>query len=164
MCVSTMACWLGRPDTFSVAVIGAYWWRDQVNFGDLLTPLLLERFSQVHAVWRSVADAQLVGVGSVLEHMPPAWEGRWIVGSGRLHEDSQVYTGGARIMALRGPLSARGIPGDYALGDPGLLADELLPELPARQHHLGVLPHWSDEYLAQQPEFLVRTAGHFPAL
>jgi pyruvyltransferase len=49
-------------------------------------------------------------------------------------------------LALRGPLTARGIPGSYALGDPGILADELIEPQP-KQWDCGILPHWQDDEL-----------------
>jgi pyruvyltransferase len=46
-------------------------------------------------------------------------------------------------------LSARGISGEYALGDPGLLANELVgPQ--EKQWDLGIVPHWTDTELAER--------------
>jgi pyruvyltransferase len=45
---------------------------------------------------------------------------------------------------VRGPLSARAVNAkDFALGDPGILADELVG-LQDKNYDLGVLPHWQD--------------------
>lgn len=60
-----------------------------------------------------------------------------------MFEDSYLEIPDANIVALRGPLSARGFKGDFALGDPGLLAS-LLVSPQAVQYDLGVIPHWSD--------------------
>ncbi len=59
----------------------------------------------------------------------------------------------AEIMAVRGPLTARSIgrPG-CVIGDPGLLADELVT-VRTRDIRLGLVPHWSDASLARRPEF-----------
>ncbi len=58
------------------------------------------------------------------------------------------------ILALRGPLTARQCPpGDYAIGDPGLLASELVGPWPERTIDLGVVPHWADTGLARRPEW-----------
>ena len=140
----------------------AYWWRDTPpfgagrgiqNFGDRLTPLLLERFAGVRTEWAPPETAGVVCVGSILEHLPARWTGT-VAGAGKLAEESRVDLRAARILALRGPLSARGIPGDYVVGDPGLLADELVVT-PTRRHPLGVVPHWSDTRLAMDPAFMV---------
>jgi len=131
--------------------VKAYWWREVPNFGDALAPLLLERFAGIRAEWSPVSRASVVSIGSVLEHVPPLWDG-YILGSGRLMEGSRLHlqqmTSGvtARILALRGPLTARGIPGSFALGDPGILADELVgPQ--EKVWDLGIVPHFSDKAL-----------------
>lgn len=128
--------------------IKAYWWNAVPNFGDALSPFLLERFAYLTAKITPVAEAEVVSIGSILEHIPSEWTG-YIVGSGLLRENSKLkfdpYQ--AKILALRGPLSARGIRGNFALGDPGLLANELI-EPQEKQWDLGILPHWKDKELA----------------
>ena len=100
-----------------------------------MAPLLLEHFANVRATWSPVHGAKLVTVGSVLEHIPPEWDGH-ILGAGQLHENSylHLHTNTAKVWALRGPLTARNVPGEYALGDPGLLADELVTVDHGRRH------------------------------
>lgn len=132
--------------------VTAFWWTGRSNFGDLLTKLLLKRFSGLVVEWAPFDKAQLIGVGSVLDVIPAQWSGI-IAGAGRLFEDSHPDLSCAEIFGLRGPLSARGVPGDYVLGDPGLLADELV-DLPIRDVDLGLVPHWSDTELEHRPEFL----------
>lgn len=133
-------------------VVESYWWAGVPNWGDRLTPHLLRRFAHIDPTRTEVDEAKVVSLGSVLEHIPAGWHGV-IAGAGRLKLDSQLRFRGVAILGLRGPLSAAGIPGDYALGDPGLLADELV-YVPTRDRALGVLPHWSDRQLALRPEFL----------
>ncbi len=129
-------------------------WSDRPNFGDRLGPLLLRRFAGLESVRSSFTDAEIVTVGSVLQLIPVGWPGI-IAGCGKLRAGSPFLPSrGTKILALRGPLTARGIPGSYALGDPGILSDELLTELPERVHSLGLLPHWSDRELEHRPEFL----------
>jgi hypothetical protein len=63
-------------------------------------------------------------------------------------EHRQMRSGvSAKILGIRGPLSARGIPGTYALGDPGLLADELVGSYQEKVWDLGIIPHFSDDEL-----------------
>jgi hypothetical protein len=131
--------------------VKCYWWTRQRNFGDLLAPLLLERFSDLKNIeLTSVGQADIVSVGSVLEHIPAGWTG-YIVGSGLLREASKLkfdpYE--AKILALRGPLTAKGIRGDFALGDPGLLAAELIEPQEKKWEH-GILPHWEDDKLVDK--------------
>ncbi len=132
-----------------------YYWNSVRNFGDGLNPFILKRFADVDSVWDTVSHANVVAIGSILEHIPPLWDGH-VLGTGKQFRDSRtyLYTGTATVWALRGPLSARGIKGSYALGDPGLLADELVSDqIPTRTFDLGVLPHWSDYKLSQRPEW-----------
>lgn len=132
-----------------------YYWNSISNFGDRLTPLLIDKLCHIETEWDTVSHAKVVGIGSVLEHIPPLWDGI-IIGAGKLYPDSRLHlhTNTATILALRGPLSAAGVPGDYALGDPGLLAPTLLEDHEReRMIDLGVLPHWSDTELADDPRF-----------
>jgi pyruvyltransferase len=131
-----------------------YHWAEVPNFGDAMAPLLLERFAGLRTKRDTVSHSRIVTVGSVLEHIPPEWDGV-ILGSGKLREDSQLHlhTKTAVILGLRGPLTARQCPpGDYAIGDPGLLVSELIPAQ-EKVYDLGVVPHWSDQHLAERPEF-----------
>lgn len=131
----------------------AYWWRGIPNFGDRLTPLLLRHFSDLNTSWASAQEADIIGVGSILEHVPLRAARPTVVGAGRLHEYSDVRCfRRSDVLALRGPLSARGVPGDFALGDPGLLANELV-RVETKKHQLGIVPHWSDQTLGSHPAF-----------
>jgi pyruvyltransferase len=133
----------------AVPIVKAYWWRGAPNFGDALAPLLLKHFSHLRVEWDTISRSTVASVGSILEHLPLLWDGK-VLGSGRLMENSRVNVSKACILALRGPLSARGIRGSYALGDPGLLADELVgPQ--DKQWDLGIVPHWRDTELV--PKF-----------
>ena len=135
----------------------AYWWREVPNFGDALAPLLLERFADIEDVqWDTISRASIASIGSILEHIPPLWDG-YIIGSGKLFEYSRLHlhTKTAKILSLRGPLSARGVPGDYTFGDPGLLANELVgPQ--EKKWDLGIVPHWQDNQLVPRFTRLIK--------
>ena len=137
-------------------MIKGYWWREVANFGDALSPLLLKRFAYLKTEWAPISRSKVASIGSILEHIPPLWDG-YVLGSGRLFENSRLhlvqYKSGisSRILAVRGPLSAKGIPGSFALGDPGLLADELVG-CQEKKYDIGIVPHWQDEDLV--PRFL----------
>jgi pyruvyltransferase len=128
----------------------AYWWLGVPNFGDLLTPLLLARFSDTYVHWAPFRDADMVVVGSNLDVLPNKWRG-FVVGAGKLHEKTKPDLSRATVMGLRGPLTAKGIRGNYCIGDPGLLADELVTV--NKRYDLGIIPHWSDTELEHRPEF-----------
>src|SRR5664279_5786089 len=122
-----------------------YFWRGKRNFGDLLGPLLLGYFAGVECEWSPADRAEVVSVGSILEHLPVGYRGI-IAGAGFLYEHRDRYRlKDATVLGLRGPLSARGVRGDFCLGDPGLLANQLAN--PDKEFNLGLVPHWSDERL-----------------
>lgn len=129
--------------------MNAYWWKDRANFGDSLTPLLLDKLADITGEWTPIDTAEIIVVGSILEHLPPAWTGA-IVGAGKLHQWSHPDLSHANVLALRGRFSAVDVPGDFALGDPGLLCSEILPHSDEKRFDLTVVPHWSDKTLAKR--------------
>lgn len=116
-----------------------------------MSPFLLARFANIKASWSGIDTSQLLCVGSILDLVPSNWSGI-IMGSGKLFPESNVKFPLAKILALRGPLTAKGLSGNYAIGDPGLLANELVT-VETKKYDLGVLPHWSDDTLAHNPIF-----------
>lgn len=142
---------------FQPLPVSAYWWQEVPNFGDALAPLLLQRFAGIKTVkWEPISRASVASIGSILEHIPPLWDG-FVLGSGKLMEDSRIHlhTRTAKVLAIRGPLSAYSVPGNYALGDPGILANELVgPQ--EKIWDLGIVPHWQDKELAARFTALIR--------
>jgi pyruvyltransferase len=135
-------------------MLKTYWWNEAANFGDSIAPLLLRKFSGIKTEWGGLHECDFIVTGSVLHHVPRNYRGV-IVGAGRLRADLPVEVPYADVRAIRGPLSADGLAlpmSSFALGDPGLLANELVPT-PTRHIKLGILPHWTDSKLAHRPEF-----------
>ena len=132
-----------------------YWWTELPNWGDRLTPFLLERYARIRAVWSDPTNSSLISLGSILEHMPPLWEGL-VAGAGYIDNDSPNHLRRACFLGVRGPLTLKkigyGNSDSIALGDPGLLADELIT-LPEKRFDLGILPHVNDHELNGRPEF-----------
>lgn len=128
-----------------------YYWKAKKNFGDLLSSYLIDRFTHLSSEYASPQDAELVVVGSILEHLPYEWGGV-VAGAGKLHEGSKVFLPNAQILAVRGPLSAKGLGKNIVLGEPGLLANELVP-LEDKRYNLGIIPHWTDNVLEHNPIF-----------
>jgi pyruvyltransferase len=139
-------------------MIKTYYWKGKKNFGDLLTPLLLQRFAQLPSQWVKVEDAQIVCVGSLIEHLPEEWGGI-VAGCGKLHPTHPSTLNNATILALRGPLTSALVyrkhvrKGSIVLADPALLADELIPPQ-AKRYELGLVPHWTDKTLELSPTLL----------
>lgn len=134
-----------------MSYVKTYYWRARPNFGDALTPLILHRFGRLSSEWSEPEDAELVLVGSVLDKLPENWSGV-IAGAGKLHEKTKLSFPNATILAVRGPLTARGLKGNFVLADPGLLADELV-RTEDKQYNLGIVPHWTDTSLEHDPRF-----------
>jgi hypothetical protein len=129
-----------------------YYWNSRKNFGDALTSLLIKKFTRLESVWCPPEYAELVMVGSILEHLPPDYTGV-IAGAGKLHESTRLNFGLAKVLAVRGPLTAKGMKGNnIILADPGLIADELVGEQ-EKLYDLGIVPHWSDTALERNPIF-----------
>jgi pyruvyltransferase len=129
-----------------------YYWTKVKNFGDLLSPLLVKRFCHLDSTLSTPEDSELVMTGSILEHLPHDYKGV-IAGCGKLHRHSKLHLKHAKILGVRGHLSAHGLHGNHVIGDPGLLADELVPVVD-KQYNLGIVPHWTDNELEHNPIFL----------
>lgn len=138
----------------SGSVLQTYWWRGVPNFGDALAPLLIKRFVDKDSEWTPAKNASLISIGSILEHIPSAWNG-YILGSGKLRPESKIDLSAATILALRGPLSARGVKGSFAVGDPGLLAPDLVG-YQEKKYDLGIFPHWKDHDLVPRFQKIIR--------
>lgn len=107
----------------------AYWARAGNNFGDVLTPLLFDRLLGIRLEWVEREDAELFAVGSIAELIPRGYTGL-VIGSGCMFEEA-IELDGARVLALRGVLTAR-LAGLHPplLADLGLLAPDLLERPP----------------------------------
>jgi pyruvyltransferase len=132
-------------------MVKVYYWKNRKNFGDLLTSLLLKKFTHLDSEWSEPEYAELVMAGSVMDKLPNDWEGV-IAGAGKLHEKTERTFPNAKILAVRGPLSAKGLKGNFALADIGLLADELVAR-GEKKYNLGLVPHWTDTTLEHDPRF-----------
>ena len=135
--------------------IKAYWWDRHPNLGDRLTPLLLQHFGFA-AERTDPSDAEVCVIGSVLELIGPQFSGA-VIGAGFVADGGAMPMPRARVLAMRGPLSAAraGIPG-VVLGDAGLLCPLLLPGLPRTQVRLGIVPHFKDKHAAAVQEIAAR--------
>jgi len=126
-------------------VVRTYWYDAIVNFGDLLTPILLKHYG-VNPIHFPVEKSNIIVVGSVLDIVPDDYAG-YIVGTG-LIRDIQRELPLAKILALRGELTRGRInaPITTMLGDPGLLAEKLIAVRGQKQYVLGIIPHHVDQF------------------
>ena len=130
----------------------AYWYRGRSNFGDALTEFLLANLG-VTPQECEPAEAELVIVGSILQHLPDGWAGT-VCGAGLMHGDSRIDLSNADVLALRGTLTAARVtcsPGrrPIVFGDPGLLVSRFVTQ-PTAKYDLGIVPHWSDTRLRER--------------
>ena len=107
--------------------------------------MLLKHFG-VPVEWAPPEHAELIGVGSILEKLPGNFKGA-IWTTGFMHESSQREFPRARVLAVRGRLTLDRLTGrsngNVALGDGGLLCNELSPSV-RKKYKLGVIPHFVD--------------------
>jgi pyruvyltransferase len=105
------------------------------NFGDLLGPIVSRRVAEVRGcdLRRPVRQARLLTVGSAL-HFARDDDVVWGTGVNGHHVDRWPDVHTLDVRAVRGPrtrdyLAERGIAAPEIYGDPGLLIDEVWPEL-----------------------------------
>jgi len=124
--------------------IKTHWFRHTPNFGDQLTPLLLNHFGY-EAEWAEISDAELLCIGSYLEHVPEDYSGV-ILGTGCISYRTEKRFPRAEILAVRGPLTERALGlSDTVWGDPGLLAESLVCQRGEKAYVIGFLPHYADK-------------------
>jgi len=135
-----------------------YWWRGagNKNFGDVLGPELVKRFSRYNVEWSAPEDSELVVIGSILEHLPKGYEGT-VAGIGVAHRKTRKNLESANVLALRGMLTweASGIKSVPLLADPGLIAPDLIEKMPEKEYGIGIISHYSDNSIAPGPRDLV---------
>ena len=123
---------------------GTDWAGSTGNFGDWLTPYFLHKLTDVHIEWCRPQAAEMFGCGSIIEMIPEDFKGI-IFTTGMMSEKSQRHDlSGAKILGLRGPLTAERVmvSGSHVpFGDLGLLCSLFNPN-EKKQYELGVIPHY----------------------
>lgn len=144
---------MGRP----LRVTRAFWWDGHPNFGDGLTPWLLQRHGMLPYL-RPASRADLIGVGSILEMVPEnAMAAIW--GSGLMFETPRSFDH-ATPLAVRGPITRDllSLPGDTPLGDPGLLVSRFIPG-PRPTGIVAAVPHGHHAVWASAYDRLIERPG-----
>lgn len=108
----------------------AYWWRGPpTNFGDALMGLVAAKLAgEIALPWAAPADADVILGGSVLGEVSAARSGTPVWGAGFLTDGGEWSGPALDFRAARGPLTASRVPGDPAIGDPGVLVSRLVPD------------------------------------
>jgi pyruvyltransferase len=127
--------------------IKLHWSRGKPNFGDWLSPAICQRLSGATIEYAKPNNCDLVAIGSVLDRLNHGWFARktHVWGAGFIESQKPVKAQ-HEYHAVRGHKTAELIRGAdiKAFGDPGLLADLLLPERGAKQYRLAIIPHYKE--------------------
>ena len=146
-----------------------FWSRGhQRNAGDWFSPLICERLSGRTVVYADPRRCDMAASGSLLARLDKShplhrlgFRRRLdIWGTGSLRSEDRL-TGAHRLHALRGRLTldrCQQVETPPRLGDPGLLANLLLDDPPARRSGIGVIPHLADRGHAEVNAFVEATA------
>jgi pyruvyltransferase len=160
-----------------------HWSSGKPNFGDWLSPALVTLLSGRPVEHADPGGCDLIAVGSILHRLKHRWFNRrvHVWGTGFI-EERRPISSRHYYHAVRGWHTARQLRGVEisCVGDPGLLADRLLPDrkMIPKTHRLGLVPHYKDhadpriaalaaqipgtavlDVLVEPVEFLRRAAG-----
>ena len=129
--------------------IKLHWACSKPNFGDWLSPKIVECVSGRPVQYAPVEKCDLVAVGSLLQRVGTQWWNRrlHIWGTGFI-ETRKPRRCRHYVHAVRGPLSARilGVDDPIPYGDPGLLADRLLDGRSiGKRHRISIIAHYKDK-------------------
>ncbi len=128
--------------------------RNEINFGDTLSPLLVEMLLGKKVVYADPSRCDLAAIGSILQKVQAKkikrlLQGRLtpvhVWGAGSFGVEKIGSTLGLKVHAVRGVLTreALKIPHGLPLGDPGLLIDRFGTRAEKR-FRWGIIPHVSD--------------------
>jgi pyruvyltransferase len=117
------------------------------NFGDTLSPLVVSLLTGRPVAYAN-DSVKLVALGSIFFALQ---DGDVVWGAGLARREHVSYAASARDVtyrALRGPATARllrsqGIACSVPFGDPAILLPLLVENDIAREHDVGIVPHWS---------------------
>ena len=117
------------------------------NFGDELSRLAIEEATGGRVRWRDVQNAEVVGIGSILNLYLSRSGGGLIWGTGARNPDLGEIPADlpARVLAVRGSLTraSSGLDSTVPLGDPGLLSRAIFERTARTRRGVLVIPHFS---------------------
>ena len=124
--------------------IGAWWSRTPKpgNFGDILTPFMIDQELGVPPEWRSPGPGVIQGSGSTIRLA----KGGKVWGSGIMHYKDNIDRSN-KLLAVRGPVTqercrALGIEPPEIVGDPGLLLPMFYDKPVRKEFSIGIVPHY----------------------
>ena len=126
------------------------WFNGEANFGDALSPLVMESGLKVRPIWVPPDHRnKVLFIGSVMNALRP---GDLVIGTGVIRARAVELPDGATVVGVRGPrtLSALGLRHKIPFGDPGLLAAEATGIARSVSNgRVAIAPHYVDTYSAQ---------------
>ena len=148
--------------------IKLYWWRyeypHKLNFGDELTPVIINKIFGYRSTWTPIEDCEIVGIGSILDGLRVAApQKRYVWGSGFIMAGEKLSNANLVFCAVRGKISRSRISNSnhISIGDPGLLANLVFKPSKYRSDKIGIVPHYVDaqhpsiQGIDKNPNFLI---------
>lgn len=131
----------------------AFWWDDQPNFGDLLTPWLISKITGRDVAFSDRSTPHYVAIGSIIGYVKP---GAIVWGTGSFGTEGKAkIEANAEYLAVRGPLTRNKLrihriacPPVY--GDPALLVPEFYWPRVEKEYELGIVLRHSEEGLLEK--------------
>ena len=118
------------------------------NFGDMITPFIIEKIFGYKTEWTPVKRCDLACVGSILELIQDHSGDKKIKiwGCGFIKDGPKNEKENLDFYAVRGPSTLGRITQKrhVALGDPGILANRVFRRAPRVTHKVGVVAHYVD--------------------
>ncbi len=137
-------------DLIRVSDTPVYWFKEKINFGDLLSPIILSFLTtkNIYHVYNKYSNRKhLLALGSIL-HESNSNSIVW--GSGFISSDSTWKSAPKKIYAVRGPMTRKKIidlnqecPKVY--GDPALLMPMFYYPKINKKYEIGIVPHFIDK-------------------
>ncbi len=130
-----------------------YWWRydfpAKLNFGDEITPYIIEKLWGLRVDWADKDECELIGAGSILHFFQEPHKDKSRIkvwGSGFIKEGPNNTNNRLDFYAVRGPLSREriGIKSRVILGDPGILVNRVFQASKVKTHKVGIVAHYVD--------------------
>jgi pyruvyltransferase len=132
--------------------VNGYWWPHKDNFGDAISPLILQwasgrKVQNVYDVQRYSGPVYLAS-GSILQRLSIKDAVVW--GSGMISSEGRMAKEPKEVLAVRGPLTrqsllAQGIKCPEVYGDPGLLVRRFFDPPLTKEFELGIVPHYTEK-------------------
>jgi len=125
-------------------MINVYWSNSRPNFGDILTPHILDYYNIDYNMVSKVDDASAMCIGSIIHR---ATNNMIVLGSGAMHSKHKLNPN-ADYRFVRGPLTRQKIIDEGGIcpevyGDPALLLPLFCDES-KKEYDVGIVPHYVD--------------------